>query len=223
MDRKMKKVAAAILCVFALMSVTAAVYAYLQDAIERTNRIVIGEGKVKVDETFTTPPSLQMSNTFVKVVTVKNTGTSDQYVRTFLDFSDSSVRDRSKIIYTKTKNGTPKEAAWGAFLNDLPDDWIYVGNGDTDSAVLGGYFYYKKSLAPGESTPPLITGIKTDYETAVPPSGQTANVDKITDFDVFVYSESVQTVETKTGTVYDSATDDNAWRNAWKSFLSRNP
>ena len=85
MDRKMKKVAAAILCVFALMSVTAAVYAYLQDAIERTNRIVIGEGKVKVDETFTTPPSLQMSNTFVKVVTVKNTGTSDQYVRTFLD------------------------------------------------------------------------------------------------------------------------------------------
>ena len=65
-------------------------------------------------------------------------------------------------------------------------------------------------VKPGETTPPLIQGVKTAQET---------NTDNITDFDIVVYSESVQTTE-----IYADipATPDSSWnwRAAWTSFLS---
>ena len=165
------------------------VYAYLQNTVQKSNEFTIGEDKAEVTEAFTEPPEMHMTDTFEKVVSVQNTGTSEEFVRVYLDFSDSRVREKAKIVYTK--NGVSQEADWSGFLNDLPDDWHYVSETDTDGALLGGYFYYGKILEAGETTPPLMNGVKTDFTSY---DGDT-NADNISDFDIVVYSESVQTTE----------------------------
>ena len=186
------------------------VYAYLQNTVQKSNEFTIGEDKAEVTEAFTEPPEMHMTDTFEKVVSVQNTGTSEEFVRVYLDFSDSRVREKAKIVYTK--NGVSQEADWSGFLNDLPDDWHYVSETDTDGALLGGYFYYGKILEAGETTPPLMNGVKTDFTSY---DGDT-NADNISDFDIVVYSESVQTAEINSaGRVYT----DNEWRLAWLSFL----
>ena len=186
------------------------VYAYLQNTVQKSNEFTIGEDKAEVTEAFTKPPEMHMTDTFEKVVSVQNTGTSEEFVRVYLDFSDSRVREKAKIVYTK--NGVSQEADWSGFLNDLPDDWHYVSETDTDGALLGGYFYYGKILEAGETTPPLMNGVKTDFTSY---DGDT-NADNISDFDIVVYSESVQTTEINSaGRVYT----DNEWRLAWLSFL----
>ena len=127
----------------------------------------------------------------------------------FLDFSDSSVRDQTTITYRK--NGSEQEKSWAEFLADLPEDWVYIpATDETDGALLGGFFYYTKILEPGETTPPLISALCTDFGSSEP--------EHIKNFDVIVYSESVQTVEIKSGLVYDD-TDPDAWKTAWRSFL----
>ena len=186
------------------------VYAYLQNTVQKSNEFTIGEDKAEVTEAFTEPPEMHMTDTFEKVVSVQNTGTSEEFVRVYLDFSDSRVREKAKIVYTK--NGVSQEADWSGFLNDLPDDWHYVSETDTDGALLGGYFYYGKILEAGETTPPLMNGVKTDFTSY---DGDT-NADNISDFDIVVYSESVQTTEINSaGRVYTV----NEWRLAWLSFL----
>lgn len=210
MNRKLSIASAAILLALVLAAGAAGLYAYLQDKAERTNTFVVGTGTETVSEEFTPPEKLGMDNTFEKKVTVKNTGTSDQYVRVFLDFSDFSVRERSKIVYTK--NETVKEAGWSEYLSDLPTGWVFVEETDpTDGAVLGGYFYYTSPLEPNASAAALMDGIKTKF-------GEGTDTDKITDFDVIVYSECVQTTETGTGAEY---TAEGSWKTAWKSFLTR--
>lgn len=205
-------VVAAALILAAATAIT--VYAYLQNTIQQPNTFTIGENEVSVTEAFTEPDVMRMNDTFDKVVYVQNTGTSDQFVRAYLDFSDSRVRDKAKIVYTK--NGTQTEKSWSEFLSDLPDNWEYVSETDTDGAELGGYFYYGKILKVGETTPPLMDGVKTDFTTS---QGDT-NVDNISDFDIVVYTESVQTTEINAaGTVYT----DNDWRLAWKKFLEVSP
>lgn len=46
-----------------------------------------------------------------------------------------------------------------------------------------GYYYYKKILAVGEETPALITAVKI---------AEDADLDALKEFDIYVYSESVQ-------------------------------
>ena len=158
-----------------------------------------------ISEVFEEPTYVQTQT--AKVVTVKNEGTADQFVRVYLDFSDSRIRDKSRILYSENQQ---EGVTWDAFLANLPEGWAYVAETDSDGALLGGYFYYTKALKPGETTPPLIQGVKTAQET---------NTDNITDFDIVVYSESVQTTE-----IYADipATPDSSWnwRAAWTSFLS---
>ena len=59
---------------------------------------------MEVTETFSEPSVLDTENEFKKVVCVKNTGTVDQFVRVFLDFSDSSVRKKPMIDFTDFTN-----------------------------------------------------------------------------------------------------------------------
>ena len=149
----------------------------------------------------------------LKKVYVENTGTSDQFVRVYLDFSDSRVRDNAMIVYQKENQTQTK--SWDEFLRNLPENWTYVSyvsTDDTDYSTLGGYFYYTKVLKPDETTTALIDSITTDFRT----DDTDTNTDNIKDFDIIVYSESVQTVEIDTsGTVYT----DTDWKKAWKSFL----
>lgn len=209
MNRNLRTLAAAAALVLVLSAGAAVVYAYLQHQTAQRNPFQIGTDTLEIQETFTPPPQMGMQNSVEKTVTVENTGTSNQFVRVFLDFSDSSARDRSQIVYTL--DGEVQVTDWDTFRNTPPEDWVYVSETD---AVLGGYFYYTGILAPNAVTPPLIAEIRTDFGTG-------SNPDQITDFEVIVYSESVQTVETGTGDVYDSDSETvPAWKAAWISFLN---
>ncbi|MCR4935713.1 MAG: hypothetical protein K5990_04425 [Oscillospiraceae bacterium] len=210
MNRNLRTLAAAAALVLVLSAGAAVVYAYLQHQTAQRNPFQIGTDTLEIQETFTPPPQMGMQNSVEKTVTVENTGTSNQFVRVFLDFSDSSARDRSRIVYTR--GGGVQVTDWNTFRSAPPEGWVYVSE-ETD-AVLGGYFYYTGILAPNAVTPPLIAEIRTDFGTG-------SNPDQITDFDVIVYSESVQTVETGTGEVYDTEIETvPAWKRAWTSFLN---
>lgn len=197
--------------VLVLAAATVTVYAYLQNTAQKSNEFSIGEDKAEVTESFTEPPEMHMSDTFEKVVMVKNTGSTDEFVRVYLDFSDSRVRDNAKIVYTK--NGTQTKS-WSEFINDLPADWAYVPESDaTDGELLGGYFYCTKKLSAGQTTPPLMEGVQTNFAA----SEGDSNAGNIDDFDIVVYTETVQTTEIDAdGTVYT----DNDWKPAWRSFLT---
>ena len=132
-----------------------------------------------------------------KVVSVKNTGSVPCFVRVFLDLSDSRFSDGKVKL---SANGTDYDSA-DEFHSHLPEDWVYISD---QHNALDGYYYYTKALNPGGETTPLLSSVKTDFE----------SVYDIADFDILVYSESVQTVEIDTnGTVYSNYAD------AWRSFL----
>ena len=220
MNQTVKQFMIATACISAI-AVPLTAYAYLQKDLEQPNNFIIEEGKEEVTEEFISPEYMSMQNSFTKKVSVENTGTSDQFVRVYLDFSDSCVRDTAKIVCNTDK----EEKSWDEFLTYLSDNssnltyWVYIP--ESEDKILGGYFYYTKILKPKPKTDetsaseewktsPLIQAIKTNF-------GSDSNVDNITDFDIIVYSESIQTVELDTsGTVYK----DEDWKNAWKSFLS---
>ena len=210
MKKRVKFIIVAAVVIIAATTATV-FFAYLQSTVKQPNEFSIGEGNIAVTEVFTEPDNMSMGDMFEKVVAVENTGTSSQFVRVYLDFSDSRVKAKAKMVYTK--NGVRQEKSWNDFLADLPEHWVYVSETESDGALLGGYFYYNKVLAKGETTSPIINGVITDFTTA---EGDT-NVDNISDFDIVVYSECVQTTEIDSdGTVYT----DNDWRYAWSNFLS---
>lgn len=51
-----------------------------------------------------------------------------------------------------------------------------------------GYYYYKDKLKPGESTKPIFTTVEVKED---------ANDLVLEGFDIYVYAESVQTIENK--------------------------
>ena len=240
MKKPIRTLTAAVILALVLAAASAVVYAYLMRSDGRENVLTVGEGKTVVSEAFTEPSYLLMRNegdqSFDKVVTVENTGTSDQYVRVYLDFSDSTLRDKARIIYER--NGSVFTADWEGFLAALPEDWEYIS--EAADPELGGYFYYKGLLAPGEKTTALIQGVEMSYGD---PTDTDPNL--ISDFDLIVYTESVQNVETGTGQIYappavqeppadpgtpgdpgtpePPAADPTPWRTAWRSFLTRTP
>ena len=203
MNKRLKITLIAVLSLLVAATAVGVTYAYLQNTQQQPNTFKVKEDKVSVTETFTEPTTMQIQNEFEKKVAVQNTGTSDQFVRVYLDFSDSRIRDKSKLVSSKG------EYSWSEFLTHLPDNWAYVPETD---ATLGGYFYYTKILKPNEKTPNLIEKVKTDFT-----EDGTENIDNINDFDIVVYTESVQTTEIdQNGTQYTDA----KWQTAWQNFLS---
>lgn len=205
MNKRLKITLIAVLSVLVAAAAVGVTYAYLQNTQQQPNTFKVKEDKVSVTETFTEPTTMQIQNEFEKKVAVQNTGTSDQFVRVYLDFSDSRIRDKSKLV-----SSTGEEYSWNEFLTHLPDNWAYVS--ESDDQTLGGYFYYTKILKPNEKTPNLIEKVKTDFT-----EDRTENIDNINDFDIVVYTESVQTTEIdQNGTQYTDA----KWQTAWQNFLS---
>ncbi len=185
---------------------TMTAYAFLgSKPEEKINTIRVGEQAETIQETFDEPTVQNTTDIVQKIVNVKNTGSVPCFARVYLDFSDSSVQNQAEIIYTKDNIKQTKK--WTEFLNDLPDSWTYISETDeTNGTTLGGYFYYTQILNPNSTTASLIDAIKTNFQ----------NVNDISDFEIIVYSETVQTVEINTsGTVYQ----DTDYLNAWKSFL----
>lgn len=217
--------------------------AYLGRTKEKVNTITVGHGDGEISEEFTEPSVATMHDTNNKVVSVKNTGTVPVFARVYMNFSDSSIADNPKTKVTYKKNdSTEVSVAWSQFLIYMAEDnngtnWKYIPETSaTDSATLGGYFYYTKALEVPkepldntEKTTNLIEKVEVDFRD--PNSANDSNIDKIQPYELIVYSELVQTVETGAVTSngqtvygYDynkpEGTPDE-WQKAWKSYLAK--
>ena len=184
---------------------------------EVVNEIPIGYDEVSIIEEFT-PPTEQIpdgATTFRKKVTVSNTGNTPCYVRLFADFSSGSIRSISSFSFDDGESYYSAELnmADNYFIKEVSSSrnpnkgWIFIP--ESSNAALGGYYYYTKPLDVGEVTPPLFTNVKTDYSNN---TGQ-----KIEQYDVIVYAESVQTV-TRDGNSDTNAVD--RYKTVWEEYLS---
>ena len=213
--------------------------AYLMDAKNKENTVKVGYGDQQISEVFSEPSVQTMDNTNDKKVSVVNKSTIPVFARVYMNFSDSRVADKAKVTY-KDNSNTEHEVTWAGFIDEMKSDsngtdWKYI---DTDDE-LGGYFYYTKALeAPKaepdgtEQTSNLIEKVHVNYGD----SADDSNIDKIQPYEVIVYSEVVQTVETGAVTVGEGAnaqtvygydynkSDDthDEWKKAWEKKKKKN-
>lgn len=187
------------LCVlFLSVGTTAAYFTYWQRI---NNQMTVGESTIEIEEDYKPPKELETGeNVFKKTVQVKNTGGVPCFVRVYADFSDSTVKELASL----TADGNEWFPA-SEYEKHLPDGWKYID--ETDDPLLGGYFYWMEPLEPHNSTDPLFEKVKITFE----------NSDQITDFDIIVYGECVQTLDME-GEEFSGS---DAWEQAWTEFLER--
>lgn len=204
-------------CVFA------GTMAYLSHTRKGVHAISYGENENMITESFQPPKEMTAgANVFEKSVRIKNSGSTDSFVRVFLDFSDYAAGSRSYFAVDKpgkvsvAEGATQEEAkaalkaagfiAYDDFYVGIEErnGWIYVP--EDEDAELGGYFYYTGIVEPGKSTDELINSVCTYFTTAA----------EVVPYQIYVYSESVQTYD-KDGRPYDAG----QWKEAWKEFLER--
>ena len=195
---KKRNILIALVALLAIVFGGRGAYAYFTDAEKTQNNITIGTNEIEIVEEFPTPPDPVVGdNNYKKVVSVKNTGDVDCFVRVFAEFEDADVR---KVAQYSKDNGSHYFAEAAYRSNNLPEGWGYVSTGN-----LAPYYYYTKALKPNESTTNLFTNLKVTFATA----------DDVEDFKFTVYAESVQTYD-KNGTLFTGA---NAYQSAWEEFL----
>lgn len=208
MTRRNKGIAAAA-SVVVLSLLAGSISAYFAAKEDKANLVGIGENRIEVTEAFTQPHQSQ-DFSYRKLVQIQNTGSVPCYVRVRLEFSNSDVQ--SCAAFSAANQGETDTApaaetfysavpeAADSYCAHLPDGWAYIGT-PADGDPTAGYYYYTKPVAPGAATDALISWIRMQY-------GDT----EIQAHDVFVYSESVQTVDPDTGAVYAD------WKAAWNQF-----
>jgi hypothetical protein len=217
------KLTAGILAVLCLTA--GAAVAYRIHYTSKTNQITIAGNTISITEDYQ-PPVKQVAgdNDFTKKVQVTNEDNTSAYIRVFMDFSDSDIKDKAKIK-VETSDGTEiyYEADTFAADPDAHPKWVYIpepeeSGSDEDSSLLGGYYYYTEPVAPGESTDSLMEGVRVTYD----------NATQIKDFDILVVADSIQTYvfdDTKKvddGYVEnDNSNDADGWQDAWKQYLER--
>ncbi len=217
--KKNKKIIIAVLAVV-VTAIVGTVLAYLLSNGSKENKLTVGKNNVQVSEEFSTPEKQTSDTKYPKSVKIFNTGEIDTYIRVYADFSDSFVRSNSKFSddggttyhsadrTDETDNVAIDNAAanFVTYLNrknrDSGGKWVFVPDNDSNKK-LAGYYYYTEPVAPGGSTDYLFTNVETIYEDA----------DKIRQYDLVVYSESMQ-ITNKDGEMY---TD---YRAAWNDFVS---
>lgn len=209
---KHKKLIIIISSLAVILFVVGIVFAYLTARSTIENNITIGKNEIEVSEDFV-PPVVQTEDTrYKKQISVANTGNVDCYIRVYADFSDETIRANSYFSNdTTAENATSAENYYSAkrdisdkdaYINHLPDGWIFVPD-DSSETRLAGYYYYTKSVSFGKSTEnPLFTYVKTTY----------AKLDDVKQYDIIVYAESVQTTDSNGNSYSD-------YKSAWNDFL----
>lgn len=233
--RKLKKpLLICVLCCLVSLVGIGSTYAYLTDNERHANTLSTGHTLNRINETFSSPTMNVGDNIYNKIVTVENVQSTDNnvisfnqarknasgtgidsisnnengkvFVRVAAEFSTQWSRDHSWI--SSDVSGTTWCKA-SDYINHLPANWVYIPSQQDDptngDALLGGYYYYTRSIAPGESTTALMSRVKTTYSKSV----------DIEAYNIFLYAESVQAFD-KTGV---AVSDDN-WRSAWEELLN---
>jgi len=187
--------------------------AYFTSLDEKQNDIRLPHNTIEISEEYDPPEQSLGENVFKKDASIKNTGESPCWVRVYADFSNSFVRSRSYIsdgtnheslVFYSAEHLINEEDDQTTFVEHINagEDWIFIP--ENSSSVLAGYYYYKKPLAVGESTPSLFTYIKTVNSTE----------DDIDQYEILVYAESMQLTDI----------DGNRYANyeeAWTDYLSK--
>lgn len=170
-----------------------------------TNKFTFGNVDVTIVEDFQKPNSLVVGdNIYKKTVTLKNTGTVNDYSRINVRFSDTNVEE---ISYLSADGTTWYKAS--EYKDHLPANWVYKSNGP-----LSGYYYYTKSLAPGESSTPLFTHVKTVFIKKTADTNTTINYTP-RPYDIYLQSEAVQQYK------LDGSEPHTSYETAWVEFLAK--
>ncbi len=178
------------------------------------NLIAVGEGDIGVSEVFT-PPNQTNDEPFYyrKRVQISNTGSVPCYIRVRLEFSNSTVQNAASFSSANPDSDTPPDdstfysaqmTASEPYISHLPAGWVYVTEDNTagyDPVPTSGYYYYSNAVKPGKATDALISWVKMNYGS-----------ESVQAHDLYVYAESVQTIDPNTGTPYPD------WNTAWYSF-----
>ena len=211
---KKKKILLAVSSVFLIALLAGVLIAYFAAKKDEPNLITVGENKISVTEAFT-PPKQEDEFKYRKLVKIENTGSVPCYIRVRVEFSNSAVQKAASFSAANQgeNDSAPDDESFksaeiatgsGYYINDLPDGWVYVWEGNANSyvpVVTNGYYYYTEPVDPEKTTSALISWVKMNYNDA-----------DIQAHDLYIYSESVQTVNPNTGLSY---TD---WKDAWHSF-----
>lgn len=149
--------------IFLLVSFGVFSAAYYTDEDALLNSARNSHSDIVIKEEFDPPtgPMIPAMSDVYKEVKIQNKG-AECFVRVYLEFSDSGYEDKTSIDFNTS-------------------DWEKIGD----------YWYYKKVLQRGETTPELMSNIH--FFTNVP-----------NDFEIIVYAESVHVKE---ATDYKTAFD----------------
>ena len=134
--------------VFLLIVTSKATFSSLTDSDNKKNDFRLGDLKVKINEEFTPPAKFVPEQEYTKKVTLANTSEQPIFIRVLtspmLSKKDS---DGTTTLLPATTNGTSP---------------ILTIDYDTTNWIDGqdGYFYYKKKLLKGQTTPYLFTKVK---------------------------------------------------------------
>ena len=196
--------------VVAIITAGLIVSAYFGSFEGKDNTVIPAENVIEISEDFIPPAEQgQGDNIYKKQISIVNSSNAPCYVRVYMDFSDSQIRNRSYLSndpnaaadsFYKADRSTSGDT-YIANLSTLAPGWVFIP--DDAAAPLAGYYYYTNPVAAGGTTSPLITFVKT----------VNTNAEEIQQYDIIVYSESIQT----TNTSGDPYTD---YNDAWTTALS---
>ena len=178
-------------------------YAYFTYLREMKNRFTIGHNEITVTEEYDPPDEIipGEETSFFKKFQVENTGSVLCYVRVRLDYSDSDMQQFCTNVLGE--NRAPAEE-WGDRIEEFSDGrWIF----GTD-----GWYYYRDVLEVGERTDRLLEKV----EVSVPQELE----DRIKEFEILVYGESIQTMINQAGEDgKPTAAEADDYREAWEQIL----
>ena len=178
-------------------------YAYFTYLREMKNRFTVGHNEITVTEEYDPPDEIipGEETSFFKKVQVENTGSVPCYVRVPLEYSESDMKQFCTNVLGE--NRAPAEE-WGDRIEEFSDGrWIF----GTD-----GWYYYRDVLEVGERTDRLLEKV----EVSVPQELE----DRIKEFEILVYGESIQTMINQAredGKPTAAEADD--YREAWEQIL----
>ncbi|WP_236674638.1 hypothetical protein [Enterococcus sp. BWR-S5] len=149
----LNKMSVFFLAIVAVLSVLAykglqQTYAALTDADEKQNEFRISDLRTEIEEEFVPPGTFEPEKDYKKIVTVKNTGDMNSFVRVLaLPVITKTSSGGAVTLLPATTEGSDAVLTIDYNLTDWVDG-------------KDGYFYYKKKLTAGEKTAPLFTIVR---------------------------------------------------------------
>lgn len=179
-----KYVAASVCALLLLILSVGGIAAYFVTSGTKDNPVTAGQNVTEIGEEFPDPLDVPEEGAdYVKKVWVENRQSVPCYIRAAVEFSSSDTG------YDVSLSGLNKT------------EWTYISAAENEK--LGGYYYYKKAVSPGQSTECLFEGVSFR-------SAETGrHVEQGEPFEVIVYEESVQ------------AGEHSSYLSAWDSFIRK--